>query len=997
METNWNQLIERYLNNELSAEGKPAFETELQKNTELQTEFELHKLTRELIQRNSLRTLVNQSGKWFHLKKLLINSGITLVIAGALASAVYFAVTWKEHSSHSDKPKQLEQSLIEQLEKQLAFENVDPEYFQFTGESDVFLTESGVLLSITDKSFLLNGKPYAGEAIVQLQEAQKASDIVKAGLSTKSGDNLLETQGMFSLNAFTPEGKKLELTKEGVYVQVPVDELKKDMMLFTGVPGKDGAIDWQNPVELDRLPKPKDMAKMDLFPPRYEPKLNELKWFTEKAKRDSLYLSFEEHGVPMNDSTSIEIEQLQMYTQPKMETPKRISQSPNNGVASISMTILPRPQDINYQVEGKQVPAERVEDKVHWEFSIKKIAGTKEAWVIAKITIDNQWLVNSIRIPKGAFGIPTEFVIEKSKDYTLIGPIIEPDPIREIDKETGELMSFHTGKFELKQKIRIINAESSLTGKFSYQTCKMNSYCLPPYEGYIILDLGEGGGQKSHIPPSKVLAIWNKKFNNTNLATQDFEDRMKAIHETCDEKVFDVYAKNLNEPLWKLDERVVKMGYPQFRQFADQRVGAIQINDVHQKNLNAFYETAIETLRETGKKNLETALKKDRQWDEEVMQERESEELRGGVRANLNAESEANFNLAHISKQLGQTVGFAITSETVASRDRLVSKRWSGPGIPAKQKLPIVVNIDRLTKSLLSSRNSVDVFTLDKGKKASIRYSDITANVESYQNFERLYFYLLPKQLNSYERLDFVNGKLNYPLNEAITYSGLAFGMNEKGFYLFEIPEMNVKDLGSIKLEQVSEKQFESRLKELNKNRGVYQEQITSEIDWLFKEKVNYKVQRKRRENVQFRNTIRPTIYSCLNQKNSTTYPAAGPQQGTFQESLPGIFTDPVAVSDVPPSFPGGIAALKKFLSDNIEFPDVMYDKNINGKVHIRFIVDEKGAITNATIKKGIPDCPECDQEALRVVKKLPPFIPGETNGQNVASSYGIPISFKTN
>ena len=295
METNWNQLIERYLNNELSAEGRTAFESELKQNTALQKEFELHQLTTELIQRNSLRTLVKESGKWFHLKKVLVNSGLVLVIAGVLATAVYFAVTWKNGSANSDKPQQMEQSLLEKLEKDLAFENIDPEYFQFTGESDVFLSESGVLLSITDHSFLFNGKPYTGEAIVQWQEAQKASDIVKAGLSTKSGDKLLETQGMFSLNAFTPDGKKLQLTKEGVYVQVPVDELKKDMKLFTGVPGKDETIDWQNPVELERLPKPKNMSEMDLYPPNYEPKLNELKWYKDKAKRDSLYLSFEEN------------------------------------------------------------------------------------------------------------------------------------------------------------------------------------------------------------------------------------------------------------------------------------------------------------------------------------------------------------------------------------------------------------------------------------------------------------------------------------------------------------------------------------------------------------------------------------------------------------------------------------------------------------------------------------------------------------------------------
>ncbi|WP_300662203.1 hypothetical protein, partial [Fluviicola sp.] len=254
MGANWNQLIERYLNNELSAEGKAAFETELERNAELQAEFELHKLTRELIQRNSLRTLVKQSGKWFHLKKILVNSGIALILAGALATAIYVIATQMKQSE-KEQPALMEKSMIEKLNQYLAFDNIDPQYFQFTGESDVFLSESGVLLSLTDKSFLLNGKPYKGEAVVQWQEVQNPSEIVKAGLSTMSGDRLLETQGMFSLNAFTPDGKKLELSREGAYIQVPADEVKNGMKLFQGVPQANGKVDWQNPVELERLPK----------------------------------------------------------------------------------------------------------------------------------------------------------------------------------------------------------------------------------------------------------------------------------------------------------------------------------------------------------------------------------------------------------------------------------------------------------------------------------------------------------------------------------------------------------------------------------------------------------------------------------------------------------------------------------------------------------------------------------------------------------------------
>jgi hypothetical protein len=832
METNWNQLIERYLNNELSAEGKTAFENELQKNTELQTEFELHKLTQELIQRNSLRRFVKQSGKWFHMKKILVNSGIAFVILGALAIAVYVLATRTESSSNPEKQELIEQSMLKKLEKQLAFENIDPEYFQFTGESDVFLSESGVLLSITDQSFLLNGKPYVGEAIVQWQEAQKASDIVKAGLSTKSGDKLLETQGMFSLNAFTPAGKKLELTKEGVYVQVPVDELKKDMMLFTGVPGKDGAIDWQNPKELDRLPKPKDMADMDLFPPKYEPKLNELKWFTEKAKRDSLYLSFEEEENLLDTIQNIQEERL--------STQKAVIAFPQNQL--LSGNPKPKIARRNYTGRDPIYP----QDKVHWNFGLQQ-SGNQDAWIIATVTIEDGWEINSLNMPMGSFGIPTSFGLRENSNFQLIGAPSEPKPFFVHDKEADEDLSYHVGKIQFKQKIRLTNKKPcTINGFYSYQTCKINEYCLVPFENVFSVLINSTVKKiqepKSHIPPSKVLAIWNKKFNNTNLATQDFEDRMKAIHETCDEKVFDVYSKNRNTPLWQLDQRVVKMGYPEFQQFADQKVGSIKLDNAHQKNLQAFYEKAIETIRETGRKNVETALKKERQWDKEVQDECSKEGLRKGLRESANLNEEYGFNLQNVYKQLGVTAGF----------------QMHGGGT--------IVNIDKYVMDATIARQSTLITDPQTGKTAQITYEPMSMEVKESEKYDKLYLYLFSKEINSYQRLDFKDGILKYNLNGDMNYRAFVVGMNEQGYFYHQINELKAENLGVISLKEISEKEFDKRITILNSHRTDKPMDLKDELNWLFKEKANYAVQKKRRENAAFRKEIRPTVYSCEQQ-----------------------------------------------------------------------------------------------------------------------------------
>ncbi len=93
--------------------------------------------------------------------------------------------------------------------------------------------------------------------------------------------------------------------------------------------------------------------------------------------------------------------------------------------------------------------------------------------------------------------------------------------------------------------------------------------------------------------------------------------------------------------------------------------------------------------------------------------------------------------------------------------------------------------------------------------------------------------------------------------------------------------------------------------------------------------------------------------------------------------------------------FPGGREAMNKFLADNLKMPAVAKEMSINGKVYLKFVVSESGNISNVSVKKGIADCPECDAEAVRVVKKMPDWIPAKNNGKVVNCWYTMPILFK--
>lgn len=93
------------------------------------------------------------------------------------------------------------------------------------------------------------------------------------------------------------------------------------------------------------------------------------------------------------------------------------------------------------------------------------------------------------------------------------------------------------------------------------------------------------------------------------------------------------------------------------------------------------------------------------------------------------------------------------------------------------------------------------------------------------------------------------------------------------------------------------------------------------------------------------------------------------------------------------PQFPGGDAELGKWLQKNIQYPTMAQENNIQGRVIIQFVVTKTGAIGEVKVVKSVDR--DLDNEARRLVKKLPKFIPGKMNGQPVNVWFTLPVTFK--
>jgi protein TonB len=93
------------------------------------------------------------------------------------------------------------------------------------------------------------------------------------------------------------------------------------------------------------------------------------------------------------------------------------------------------------------------------------------------------------------------------------------------------------------------------------------------------------------------------------------------------------------------------------------------------------------------------------------------------------------------------------------------------------------------------------------------------------------------------------------------------------------------------------------------------------------------------------------------------------------------------------PTFPGGLEEVTRWLSKHITYPDIALEQGIEGKVTLRFVVSEDGSIGDIKIQKGLSK--ECDEEAVRAVRKMPKWIPGEQNGKKVKVYYSLPVTFR--
>lgn len=664
------EKIEQYLRNELSANDKAAFEKQMTADSALREEVRLQQEIMNGIDRSLLKEKVQLAGRRFKFQQNFTKWGLGGLGAIAILAVVFFYYTNK---SGNQKAFVLPE-FNEQGEKLWADadKHIPSQTFVIDASKDTVIeTKGGIVMAIAANSFLdENNNAASGEVNLIVREALDPATMVTGGLSTRSGNDLLESGGMFYLDA-RKDDKSLKIDPaKAIYTEVPTDSLKPGMQLFSGKRLDNGTIDWVNPKPLERDLVAVDIQSLDFYPPHYLDSL--LRWgydIKDKKFTDSLYYSFA------------------------------------------------------------------------WLFSQRPKADST------------------------AVAGPESKPISESDYITLVEP-----------KKKSERIASDT--------IPRVQAKDSLLADIGTYTQDIRHYFI-------------GCG----INPAKIKAIWNDQFQNTILATREFEERLRWIHEAGSPEALDLYVNNLDKSLAVIDSMAARKLFgkykDQFLVFAARQEGKVKNGSPQFQLLKKYYENKTRAFTDAIAKTQNEFWNKQAQLDNEAARKRNEHGIDSVNRIAQNFQEEFELNLKDAYRQLGYDTTIR-RGNREAYRLEVTQTGWN--------------NVDKYVYESTITRTTLNYTDPQTGKKAVINYLPFSVQVEQWSEYERLYVYLLPDKLSSFMRLNGEEGKYIEKLDELMQYKLVCIAFKDEQAYFYSYNRVESKDYTGISLTAIDKDELNQQL-----------------------------------------------------------------------------------------------------------------------------------------------------------------------------------------
>ncbi len=310
------------------------------------------------------------------------------------------------------------------------------------------------------------------------------------------------------------------------------------------------------------------------------------------------------------------------------------------------------------------------------------------------------------------------------------------------------------------------------------------------------------------VNPAKIKAIWSEKFQNTILATREFEERLSWIHQAGKDAILDLYANNLDKRLSKIDsmaaERAPEEYQQQFLAFAARKDGAIKLNSAFTQKLRQYYENKTRMFMDVVARTHRAFWEKQEQLDQEahLKQTEHTNDSLKRIADRFNEELQLNLKSAY--SQLGYNIPPRLPDANVY-KAQITATGWH--------------NVDRVVIEVTSARTSLSITDSATGKSATIKYQPVSFAINKAEQYEELYVYLLPEKLNSFIRLPVTNGQYTEKLNELIKYKLVCVGYKDDRTFYYSLPAIEPKAYSNIELAEVSSKELNRLLNKVGNGR----------------------------------------------------------------------------------------------------------------------------------------------------------------------------------
>jgi hypothetical protein len=375
------------------------------------------------------------------------------------------------------------------------------------------------------------------------------------------------------------------------------------------------------------------------------------------------------------------------------------------------------------------------------------------------------------------------------------------------------------------------------------------------------------------IDPGKIRAIWNEKFNNTILATKEFEERLRFIHTLCDPSYLDAYVQALNKPMYKIDQWCAENSSgdikKKFLEFAARKDGSVLIAAGMQEKLSVYFQQKYKAYQEASTKTWEKYQNELNRLNAIADTKRRAEEIKRFSRENKNFEEELCANLTDAYRQIGVSRN---CKDTVA------------PPPPAYYNITITTtgwkNLDVYVLDATTMRQSMSYTDPETGKTAMLTYKPVTISIDQRTQYDKVMVYLIPSGLSSFQRMPETGSLFKESLNSLFRYDAVAVGY--KGDKLFFATQQSLQEPSyTLQLSSVTEKQLNIVL---NKYSPGMAKDLKVETAYQLFEQLEELRQVKILDDWTFKGNVAAAIFKCVQGDGAFTMPVT-PNKDTISKS----------------------------------------------------------------------------------------------------------------